>query len=44
MQKVKTNCFGNITCLSIHKQDQTNKTKSNNNDNLKEDFIDFKII
>ena len=43
-QKVKADCCENRTCLSISKGDQTNKTKTNDKDNLKEDFIDFKII
>ena len=41
-QQVKTNCYGNRTCLSIPKEDQTNKTKANDTDNLIEDFINFK--
>ena len=40
-QQVKANCYGNRTCLSIPKKDQTNKTKANNTDNIIEDFINF---
>ena len=41
-QQVKANCYGNRTCLSITKEDQTNKTKANDTDNLIENFINFK--
>ena len=41
-QQMKSNCYGNRTCLSIPKEDQTNKTKANDTDNIIEDFINFK--
>ena len=39
---MKANCYGNRTCLSLPKEDQTNKTKANDTDNLIEHFINFK--
>lgn len=41
-QKAEANCYGNRTCLSIPKKDLKNKEKTNDKDNLKEDFINFK--
>ena len=41
-QKAEANCYGNRTCLSIPKKDPKNKKKTNDKDNLKEDFINFK--
>ena len=41
-QQVKANCYGNRTCFSIPKEDQTNKTKANETDNIIEDFSNFK--
>ena len=41
-QRVKANRYGNRTCLSIPKEDQTNKAKANDTDNLNGDFINFK--
>lgn len=38
-QKVEENCYANRTSVSIAKDGQTSKTKTNNKDNLKEDFI-----
>ena len=41
-QQVKANCYGNRTCFSIPKEDQTNKTKASDTDNIIEHFINFK--
>ena len=41
-QQMKANFYGNRTCLSIPKEDQANKTKANDADNLIKYFINFK--
>lgn len=36
-QRVIRSCYGNRTCLSLPKENQTNTAKTNDKDNLKED-------
>ena len=41
---MKTSCYANKTCLSIHKEHRINNTHMMDKGNLKEDFNKFKNL